>query len=72
MKMLYRARASNHTDAAEGKMDWYHQLGECSENRIKELKIGFGMGESSMGRKWAMRCFFGLRNGRQYLPILCS
>ena len=49
-RLRYAAIASSRTDAAEVVMGWYHQRGECSENRIKELKIGFGM-----ARWWIMQ-----------------
>ena len=39
-------------------MDWYHQRGECSENRIKELKIGFGMERMPCGQSAANAMFF--------------
>jgi hypothetical protein len=35
--------ATTRTESAEDVVAWYNQRGECSENRIKELKIGFGM-----------------------------
>lgn len=58
MKLRYTAIASNRTDAAEDVMDWYHQRGECSENRIKELKIGFGMERMPCGQTVANAVFF--------------
>jgi len=39
----YHAIATNSTDDAVAIMDWYRLRGEYSENRIKELKLGFGM-----------------------------
>lgn len=39
----YHVVASNREETAEETMEWYCQRGEASENRIKELKIGFGM-----------------------------
>ncbi len=39
----YTAIATNHTEGPEQVVQWYNQRGECSENRIKDLKIGFGM-----------------------------
>ena len=30
-------------ETAESIVRWYNQRGECSENRIKDLKIGFGV-----------------------------
>jgi hypothetical protein len=58
MKLSYTAIASNRTDAADVVMDWYHQRGECSENRIKELKIGFGMERMPCGQTVANGVFF--------------
>jgi hypothetical protein len=58
LKLHYTAIASNRTDAAEDVMDWYHQRGECSENRIKELKIGFGMERMPCGQTVANAVFF--------------
>jgi hypothetical protein len=58
MKLSYRAIASNRRDAADVVMDWYHQRGECSENRIKELKIGFGMERMPCGQTAANAMFF--------------
>jgi len=40
---FYHAVATNSTDSASAVMSWYRLRGEHSENRIKELKIGFGM-----------------------------
>jgi len=42
-RMKYTVVAANRTESAEEVVAWYNQRGECSENRIKELKIGFGM-----------------------------
>jgi len=53
-KLRYTAIASNRTDAAEIVMDWYHQRGECSENR----KIGFGMERMPCGQTVANAVFF--------------
>lgn len=39
----YTVIATNRNETAEEVVKWYNQRGECSENRIKELKIGFGM-----------------------------
>jgi hypothetical protein len=39
----YTAIANNQTEDPEEVVKWYNQRGQCSENRIKELKIGFGM-----------------------------
>ena len=39
-------------------MQWYNQRGECSENRIKEFKIGFGMERMPCGQFEANAVFF--------------
>jgi len=39
----YTVIATNRTEGLEQVVQWYNQRGECSENRIKDLKIGFGM-----------------------------
>ena len=40
----YHAIASNHSDEdAEATKEWYSRRGNDSENRIKDLKIGFGI-----------------------------
>lgn len=38
--LTYTAIATNRTESAEDVVAWYNQRGECSENRIKEVKIG--------------------------------
>jgi hypothetical protein len=58
MKLSYTAIASNRLDSAEAVKDWYDQRGECSENRIKELKIGFGMERMPCGQTVANAVFF--------------
>jgi len=58
IKLSYTAIASNRVDSAEAAMDWYHKRGECSENRIKELKIGFGMERMPCGQTVANAVFF--------------
>ena len=35
--------ATNRTESMEQVATWYNQRRDCSENRIKELKIGFGL-----------------------------
>ncbi|MGA1864835.1 MAG: hypothetical protein ACMUHX_07200 [bacterium] len=39
----YFVISTNRTESAEYVVSWYNQRGEHSENRIKDLKIGFGM-----------------------------
>jgi len=41
-------------------MAWYCQRGEASENRIKELKIGYGMERMPCGQFEANAVFFRL------------
>ena len=48
-------------EPAENVVKWYNQRRECSENRIKELKIGFGMERMPCGQCEANAIFF--RNG---------
>ena len=38
--LKYTVIATNRIESAEDVVMWYNQRGECSENRIKELKIG--------------------------------
>ena len=54
----YIAIASNKEDRAEDVIRWYNQRGEYSENRIKELKIGFGMERMPCGKFKANSVFF--------------
>jgi len=42
-KEKYTVIATNLTEDIEQVVRWYNQRGQCSENMIKELKIGFGM-----------------------------
>ena len=54
----YRAIASNRTESAEETVAWYNARGEHSENRIKELKIGFAMERMPCGTLEANAVFF--------------
>lgn len=54
----YTAIASNRTEDVVSLVRWYNQRGECSENRIKELKIGFGMERMPCGQFEANAVFF--------------
>ena len=56
----YHAIATNRTEDAATVMDWYAMRGEYSENRIKELKIGFGMERMPCGQIKANAVFFRL------------
>lgn len=55
---FYHAVATNSTDTAAAVMNWYRMRGEHSENRIKELKIGFGMERMPCGQFAANAMFF--------------
>jgi hypothetical protein len=54
----YTAIATNRSEALEQVIGWYNQRGECSENRIKELKIGFGQERMPCGQFVANAMFF--------------
>lgn len=54
----YTVIATNRTERIEQVLTWYNQRGECSENRIKELKIGFGMERMPCGQFEANAVFF--------------
>jgi hypothetical protein len=56
--LKYTVIATNRTESPEVVLTWYHQRGECSENRIKELKIGFGMERMPCGQLTANAVFF--------------
>ncbi|MDQ7002972.1 MAG: IS1380 family transposase, partial [Ghiorsea sp.] len=55
---FYHAIATNHAGEANEVMDWYCLRGEFSENRIKELKLGFGMERMPCGQFLANAVFF--------------
>jgi len=57
-RVKYSVIATNKAESAEGVVAWYHERGECSENRIKELKIGFGMERLPCGQYEANAIFF--------------
>ena len=54
----YTMIATNRHEPAEEVVKWYNQRGEHSENRIKELKIGFGMERMPCGQFAANAVFF--------------
>ncbi len=56
----YTAVASNRIESAAETLEWYAQRGETSENRIKELKLGFGMERMPCGQFEANAVFFRL------------
>ena len=57
-KERYKVIATNRTESAEEVVRWYNQRGESSENRIKDLKIGFGMERMPCGQFEANAVFF--------------
>ncbi len=56
----YHVVASNRGETAGETLDWYHQRGEHSENRIKELKLDFGMERMPCGQFRANALFFAV------------
>jgi Transposase DDE domain group 1 len=57
----YHAIASNRpNEAAAATMEWYSQRGDASENRIKDLKVGFGMEYMPCGTFAANAAFFAI------------
>jgi hypothetical protein len=54
----YTAMATNRTEDVERLVQWYNQRGQCSENRIKNLKIGFGMERMPCGQFKVNAVFF--------------
>lgn len=57
----YTVIASNRQgETAEETLAWYNQRGESSENRIKELKLGFGMERMPCGQFLANAVWFRL------------
>lgn len=54
----YTVIASNRQESAEETVAWYNQRGDASENRIKELKNGFGMERMPCGTLEANAAFF--------------
>jgi len=55
----YKVIASNRMDeGAEETVLWYNRRGDTSENRIKELKLGFGMERMPCGQFEANAVFF--------------
>ena len=54
----YTVIASNREESTEATVRWYNRRGETSENRIKELKIGFGLERLPCGTLKANTVFF--------------
>lgn len=57
-RIKYTVIATNRVEEAEDVVSWYNQRGEHSENRIKDLKIGFGMERMPCGQFEANAVFF--------------
>jgi hypothetical protein len=57
-KVKYVVVATNRELKAEDVIQWYNKRGEHSENRIKDLKIGFGMERMPCGQFEANAMFF--------------
>jgi hypothetical protein len=58
MNVKYTVIATNKIESSEEVVTWYNQRGDRSENRIKELKIGFGMERMPCGQLEANAVFF--------------
>jgi len=58
VSLKYAVIATNRVESSERVVEWYNQRGDCSENRIKELKIGFGMERMPCGQFEANAVFF--------------
>jgi len=58
MNVKYTVIATNKIESSEEVVTWYNQRGDRSENRIKELKIGFGMERMPCGQFEANAVFF--------------
>ena len=56
----YTLIASNRAESAEETVAWYNQRGECSENRLKELKVGFQLEHLPCGQQEANAAYFRL------------
>jgi hypothetical protein len=58
IRIKYTAIATTRKGPMVDVLEWYNQRGECSENRIKDLKIGFGMERMPCGQSHANAVFF--------------
>ena len=65
--LRYQVLATDHKKIPEWVGDWYRQRGEASENRIKEMKIGFGMERMPSGDTKANGFFPDRSSGLQPL-----
>jgi hypothetical protein len=57
-RVRYTVIATNKTEPIEEVIKWYNKRGDTSENRIKDLKIGFGMERMPCGTFEANSMFF--------------
>jgi hypothetical protein len=57
-RVKYTVIATNRMESAKDVVTWYNRRRECSENRIKELKIGLGMERMPCGQFEANAMFF--------------
>jgi len=57
-EVKYTVIATNREESAAEVLSWYNQRGEASENRIKDLKVGFGMERMPCGQTAANAVFF--------------
>jgi len=58
VSVKYTVIATNKIESSKEVVTWYNQRGDRSENRIKELKIGFGMERMPCGQFEANAIFF--------------
>lgn len=58
IELRYTVIATNKGGSSEEALKWYNQRGNSSENRIKDLKIGFGMERMPCGQTNANAVFF--------------
>lgn len=58
IELKYTVIATNMAGSAQEVLQWYNQRGDSSENRIKDLKIGFGMERMPCGQTNANAMFF--------------
>ncbi len=70
LSVRYTIVASNREETAAETVLWYNQRGETRENRIKELKMGFGMERLPCGTFAANAVFFRIGVGAYNLFVL--
>ena len=70
-KYSYHIVASNIDDDPQKILHWYNQRGEYSENRLKELKIGFSQEYMPCGTLEANAVYFSVATlGLQFVYTL--